>query len=499
VRGRGRFALVDGAALAWAEVQYITNAARKITHRKFCCQTFSDRMTSVQIKFVPTNLSITISMQPNDCLTKLIDSAREKWKLDPDLALCLTRQQGNVSTRVDNLEQTFEESRLGRTALLLDYTSEARIVADERLQQARVRTYNLQQAEHRKWRETARPVDVFRYDLQQHAKTLDLALARATDTELHYLFNTRGILSIHNMMAGALETNPAHCAGPNMEAFQKYGTCRDGRPYCSQAARERNFEVVDRNLSSGGVPKAGSRPMLSSPIRSPAAVSRGADATGRLVSTVHGQESSTAQSPIRVFDNEVGDKAGGGNASPPPKLEDTTPPPPIPRLPTETLGFGEIIQPSIKHDHVELPAVSNRMVIASFEKVILKFGQSEAIECKCDVYIDEQKQPLVRCYKPELFKSISLMWLKKEREGAGAAAESVPINDALKPHSASSSSFCMLLKLDHGGELLMQFGGDSDVLKWQRVIKHVYSHFHAFSGEGHKLQESPLLLEQNKP
>ena len=481
-----------------------TNAALKLSHRKIRCQTFSDRMTSVQVKFVPTNASITIAMQPNDCLTKLIDSARQRWNLDPDLAVCLTRQPGNVP--VDNLEQTFEASRLGRTTLLLDYTSEAKIVADERLQQAKVRTYNLQQAEHRKWRETARPVDVFRYDLQQHAKALDHAVARATDTELHSLFNTHGILEIHNMIMGALDTNPARAARPNLEAFQKYGACRDGQPYCSEAARKRNAVLVAENLSSGGVPKAVPRSVPSTPIRvfNPNDRVGGGSASSTPDNRVGGgSASSTPDDRVRV-----------GSASPPPvpsltELEDTPPPPPIPNVAhfvppppppipgvtdftAQVFPWGEVIRPSIRHDHVELPAVSNRTVIASFEKVILKYGQSEAMECKCDVYIDDEKKPVVRCYKPDL-KIIPLLWLKKE-----GAAESVPINDALKPHSTSSSSFSMLLKLDHGGELLTQFGGDSDVLKWQRVIKHVYSHFHAFSGEGHKLHESSLRLEQNK-
>jgi hypothetical protein len=179
------------------------------------------------------------------------------------------------------------------------------------------------------------------------------------------------------------------------------------------------------------------------------------------------------------------------------------------------LGFGEIIQPSLRPEELDLPAITGKVVIAAFEKANLKFGKPEdfdkieAVECDCELYIDEiiidgrrQLQPQIRYSVAQKAKQpINLYWLMKQvvpsaasscaSFGGGAAREPVAMCEALRP----CNSFGMHLKLEHG-DLLMKFDCDSEVAKWERAVKHVYGYFHSFTGRAYKLNEFAFSEEQ---
>ena len=211
---------------------------------------------------------------------------------------------------------------------------------------------------------------------------------------------------------------------------------------------------------------------------------------------------------VRVFppttpDQRKTDDVADPLISPPVAAPGDPSPPPRPGTRVETLGFGEIIYAHNRQEQTQMPSVGRNVVIADFKKVSLKWKELDAVECDCDVFINETNKPQLRYLKTSdsalVPRIIPLVWLKSGAPspppissaaaaagggGEGAAAALVSINQALYCHS--EFRYSMVLRLQDG-DLLLQFQSDADVSKWDRAIKHVHGFFTAFEGQGHRL------------
>jgi hypothetical protein len=439
--------------------------------------------TDVQLYFREQNgPKEKVTMHPDDTLQKLIDHARSTWSIADDLHLCLYNTRRNTQANrlpLVDLEQTFQASGLGRCVLIVDYSEESQQLAIERKVKETAAAYQRNFAEHEKWRQTANPVEVFRYDLKRHAQTLEHTMKHADEKQLHRLFNTHGILSIHNMLIGAFQVDPAtETQAVNQQAFDNFGRCPDGSAFCSSATRNKVSNHLEASVFVGDIPKfvapvAQGGGSISSAPRSPPPVVGGRAAAG-------GNERSPPPPPAA---------AGGG--MPPPQVFATTPPPPpetaVFELTTESLfgGIGEIIRPRRNRKPIMLPKVEKRKVIAAFTNVDLKYGTTEDFGCDCEIYIDEvdgEEAPQLRCKTQTKEKSFDLRWRKKQ----ALSHPAVP----------GSTAFSMLLELDNC-DLHARFCSDADVLNFERAVNHVHRHFHAFvPGAGHRFDEFDFTEKQ---
>ena len=222
-----------------------------------------------------------------------------------------------------------------------------------------------------------------------------------------------------------------------------------------------------------------------------------------------------------------------------PNVSPPVPNPAPPPLTTQTLGFGEIILPSMKREDMTLRNIGANVQISGFEKLSLQKRVSEEgdwqkvkVQNVYDFWVscDKDKKPQIAYFEEKkeakFPTTIKLEWLKEESSqsqspvpavsgaaaagGGGAAAAAggaaaaagripVPISEVLKvPEEISShSSFSMMLKLENC-ELLLQFRGDADMKKFERAIKHVYRQSTGFFGQGHKLDASVSMEDKRK-
>jgi hypothetical protein len=85
--------------------------------------------------------------------------------------------------------------------------------------------------------------------------------------------------------------------------------------------------------------------------------------------------------------------------------------------------------------------------------------------------------------------------------GGGAAQHSPPrLHEQTKldsPVPVTSEPTVSAPKLDQQ-DVSMQFRSDSDVMKWERAIKHVYSFFQAFNKHGHLVGDELSVAQQQK-
>lgn len=421
-----------------------------------------------------------VFMQPDDTLQYVIDHARRVWNIADDLQVCLYNQNRIL---VGDLDRTFQSSNLGRCMLIVDYSQESRQLATQRKDKEAAVAYKRNLAEHEKWRETANPVDAFRYDLKRHAQTLEHVMKHADDKQLHRLFNTHGILRIHNMLVGAFQVDPAtETQAVNRKEFEQFGRCPDGNPFCSAATRAKLLNHLETNVFVGDVPK----------YVAPAAQGGGVSSVSAQGGGGKSPPLPSHQSPQQAQTSQPSPQPGGGSdvsTTPAKKIAGSPPsPPPQPpafELTTETLGIGEIIRPRLNRRQAALPKVEKKQQIASFTNVDLKYGAVEDFSCECEIYIDDAdgaEAPQIRYKSQSKEKIINLRWRSKQ-----------VLSQPLAP---GSTSFSVVLELDDF-DLQAQFGSDTDVLAFERAINHVYRHLHAFApGAGRRFDDFDFTEKQ---
>jgi hypothetical protein len=452
--------------------------------------------TEIKLSFAFDQRECTIQMNPGDSLKKMIVHARTEFQIPDDLEIFL-----RAGTKLlDNLDQSFESSGLRRGKIIVEYSARAKEEILIRRERDAAIAHKVQCAEHQKWRREAearckdalgRPgfcADVARYDLQQYAQVLDSVITGANAEQMEQLFTTLGMEKIDRLVASVV---------------------RD--PSCtwtSQAKRDA-IQQQYRAIPIGPVTPTPPKPFVN-PTPSP------------------------GPHP-RIFAPSPQPSPGPGPATPP--LQNVSPPVPNPAPPpltTQTLGFGEIILPSMRREDMTLPNIGAGVQISFFDRLSLQRRVSEEVDWQkvkvqnvydCWVSCDKDKKPQISYFEEgkeaRLPTTIKLEWLKEESSqsqspvpavsgaaaaaagggGAAAAAGSipVPISEVLKvPEEISShSSFSMMLKLENC-ELLLQFRGDADMKMFERAIKHVYRQSTGFFGQGHRLDASVSIEDKRK-
>jgi hypothetical protein len=452
--------------------------------------TFSHRMAQTEIKlsFAFDQRECTIHMNPGDSLKKMIVHARTEFQIPDDLEIFLRAGP----KLLDNLDQSFESSGLRRGKIIVEYSARAKEEILIRRERDAAIAHKVQCAEHQKWRREAearckdalgRPgfcADVARYDLQQYAQVLDSVITGANAEQMEQLFTTLGLEKIDRLVANVM---------------------RD--PSWTSQAKCDDIRQQVRAIPIGPVTPTPPKPFVNpTPLPGP---------HQRIVplspQPFLGPGSATPQQP---------------NVSPP--VPNPAPPP----LTTQTLGFGEIILPSMRREDMTLPNIGANVQISGFEKLFLQKRVSEEVDWQkvkgpgnvsdCWVSCDKDKKPQIAYFEAgkDKLSTITLEWLKEESSqsqspvpavsggGGGAAAAAagripVPISEVLKvPEEISShSSFSMMLKLENC-ELLLQFRGDADMKKFERAIKHVYRQSTGFFGQGHRLDASVSMEDKRK-
>ena len=421
---------------------------------------FPEMATKVQLLFGQSGQQKqVVEVQPDDRLSIFLERARQEWGIDAELKLRLFEKRGAaLSPEFVDLEQTFAASGLSRTTLVVEYAPEAAAAVAQKNASKQRELDEKQRADHERMRATD-PVAAFRADLRKNAQTLEQVYTHADDAKLHRLFNTQGLLTLHNMVCGAAFIGPATATGINQQMFEKYGTCKDdGVSWCSARTRETIVAKTTRDQEEG-VPRYIPKP--ATPHRMPAVSGGGAQ-----------QHSPPRLHEPTAFDSPV-PASSEPAATPSPSVPSPPPvPQPPPPLTTIVTWFGEIIQPSIRHE--ELPSVGGKVVITAIQNVILKNGEREAADCDCELYIDDTK-----FIEGKVYLQPQLRYKNKAKNTATTVnlwPHDVTISDACCP---SDASFSIVLKLDQG-DVLMQFRSDSDVEKWERAIKHVFTYLQAF-------------------
>ena len=439
-------------------------------------------------------------VNPDDPLQSLVDRAREFWHICDDVGLCLRRIVGNREP-LGGLEQAFKDSGLGaQVSLCVDFADEAskklhserqrkeEAAALEKSQKEAAVAYQRNAAAHEQWRSTANPVELFRYDLKRHAQILEHVMNHANDEQLHRLFNTQGLLQVHNMVIGTFQVDPTepHTEAVNQLAFQKFGQCPDRLPFCSKATRDKYMTRWQTAYLTGDVPKytppsgafvsgkASSPPKEERPKAEPEAKKKAEEE--RLKAEAKAKKAEDE----RLKGEGEGDKKKADGAIGREGSEFTI----------EVFDFGVIIRPTKQSVRPEFPSVQRGNQIASFKSVDLKDGETQYSGCACEIVIAADEAgalvPQISFQKSSASKHIvDLRWLKKQSVASVASApvEFVPISEALSP---GPSSFSMLLKLD-SCELRVQFGCDADYLLFGKAIRYLYGQLTAFAGKGQHL------------
>ena len=470
--------------------------------------------TRVKLSWILDGQSETFSMNPDDPLQSLIDRARVLWHICDDVGLCLRRIVGNREP-LGRLELALKDSGLGaQVSLCVDFADEAskklhlenkrkeaenkrkeEAAALEKSQKEAAVAYQRNAAAHEQWRSTANPVELFRYDLKRHAQILEHVMNHANDEQLHRLFNTQGLLQVHNMVIGTFQVDPTdpHTEAVNQLAFQKFGQCPDRLPFCSKATRDKYMTRWQTAYYTGDVPKytppsgAFVSGKASPPPKAKEERLKAEDEAKKKAEEERPKAEAEAKKKAEEErpkgegkgENEKKDGARVGGGS---------------EFTIEVFDFGVIIRPTKQSVRPEFPSVHQRgNQIASFKSVDLKHGETQYSGCACEIVIaaDEAGAPGALVPQISFQKSsgskhvVDLRWLKKHSVASVASApvEFVPISEALSP---GPSSFSMLLKLD-SCELRVQFGCDADYLLFGKAIRYLYGQLTAFAGKGQHL------------